>query len=102
MQVKAWKGGPSGFGIRIGKDDVRKHFQPEWESVRVFIEEEPFEFPLRATFRTTCPELRGVAIKEYLRANNMLPWPKGSPPTLFLTLISGRDFRLSITRDEVL
>ena len=92
MIVSAWKG--RNYGIRVGMPNIRKNFNPKWESIEVEIEGTLFFFKLYPTFWTTCPEFRGKPIKKWLHKKGLIPWPKGNPPKFELIQLKDNKFRL--------
>ena len=93
MRVTAWKGGT--YGIRVGNDNARRHFPKHWDAINVEIDGTSHEFTLsKRTFWTTCPEFRGVVIKEWLERKGLLPWMPGQPPEFELEHLGGNSFRL--------
>jgi hypothetical protein len=94
MDVSAWRNGGGGYGIRVGKKNRDGFFNPSWQSIEVEIDGELHEFRLTSRFWGTCPEFRGSVIKEWLRRNYGLPWPKDRPPHFNLEVIGERRFRL--------
>ena len=55
-------------------------------------------YPLSNTFWTSCPELRGGVIKQWLVRQGLAPWPHRAPPKLVLTPLGGNRFRLGVPR----
>ena len=72
MIVTTWKGGT--LGLRIGKENVRRFFDPSWKSVDILIEGKETCFPLSNTFWTTCPEIRGGPIPDWLHRRGLGNW----------------------------
>jgi hypothetical protein len=98
MTVKGWIGGSAGspvFGVRVGIPNASR-FLRDWKTVELEIDGELHEFPLRDTFWKTCPEFRGAPLKRWLFKHRLAPWEPGKPPTLTLTELSPRRFRLTI------
>ncbi|MDB5352684.1 MAG: hypothetical protein JWN86_3931 [Planctomycetota bacterium] len=96
MRATGWRNGKYGFGIRVGRENARRHFREDWRAIRVEIDGQDHEFPLRGTFWTTCPEFRGVAIGRWLRRLGMHAWEKGRPPVLELEPLGDRRFRATL------
>jgi hypothetical protein len=92
MKVTIWKGGT--YGIRISSSDMH-HFAKDWNDVEIEIQGQITVYPLRHTFWSTCPEFRGGVIAEWVRTQGLTSWASGSPPTVQLTPLGGKRFRLS-------
>ncbi len=92
MVVKGWKGG--GYGIRVGRRNVRKHFVPDWKIIEVVIDGQPHIFHLTPTFWTTCPEFRSAVIEKWLKKKGLAPWPPGEPPELRLLNLHANRLKL--------
>ena len=101
MEVSAWKNGAFGaqglrFGIRVGPVNRAKHFNRDWPTVSVELQNGPtVEIPIAEGFWCHCPELRHDAISEWLQVRGLVPWPDRHPPKLALNPLGGRRFRLS-------
>lgn len=94
MRAKAWKGAT--FGIRVGKANAKRFFDPEKRIVEIEMDGRLFRFRLSDTFWTTCPEVRGVAISQWLRKHGLDRWPVRRPPEFELTpIIDKHRFKLS-------
>ena len=93
MLVSCWKGGT--YGIRITKDDRNRFFQRQWTTVTVTAGSNTSTHKIEGTFWTTCPELRGGAIKDYVLAQGHSSWKTGNPPKLTLTPNHGNSFTLT-------
>jgi len=91
--VSAWKNGT--YGIRIGKKNVRKYFKRNWDQVEIKIDGIFHEFKLSSKFWTTCPEIRGKELRDWLRSQKSIPWFKGHPPRFELVPLSENMFRLT-------
>ena len=102
MIVSAWNDGSSGYGIRIRRADCVRYFPREWKNVRVKIPGEPeVECRLNPTLRTTCPEIRSVAFRNWFEKlghvkGTQKAWEKGKPPKFHLTPVSGNRFALKV------
>jgi len=101
MIVKAWNNGSysktgGGYGISIYKADRAKYFNKSWESVVISIEDRSIEIKLLDTFWTTCNELRGKEIGEYLIKYGLGTWAKGKPYELELKNVSNNKFVLKV------
>ena len=95
MIVSAWRDGQVGYGVRIKRADVYRHFPKDWKTVWIsFQGRPPLEFKITFSFWRKCHEIRGLAIREWFqelgyvgRDNKPNPqnWPKGSPPKFNLS-----------------
>ena len=92
MIVSAWKAAT--YGIRVGQANAREYFDRSWEQVEVEINGKFYSFKLSPTFWTTCPELRGGPIPDWLKEQGLVPWPKGKPPKFRLEPLGDKKFRL--------
>ncbi len=95
MDVKAWTNGRGTYGVRVGRQDAKMYFAPGLEGVEVEVDGEVCHVRLRETFWTTCPELRGGIVGQWVRRIGAVPWIRGAPPALTLTPLGGGRFRLS-------
>ncbi len=93
MTATAWKG--ETYGVRVGKTNAVNFFGDDWKTVEIELDGEFHRFRLSKTFWTTCPEVRGRAIKQWLFRRGLAPWPQGKPPQLVLTPLGENRFRLS-------
>ena len=99
MQVSAWKNGknPDGrntYGIRVGKKNRNKHFDPDWTEVEVEIEGRFHRIPISGGFWNQCPEFRSPVIRDWLNRHHTLSWPKRHPPRFELIPLGDNQFRL--------
>ncbi len=97
MRVTGWSNGGGTYGIRIGSRNRSKFFDVNWTEIEVEIDGEVHRLALTDGFRRKCPEFRdrgGPVIREWLRRNRTLSWPKGPPPSMELTPLGGNQFRL--------
>jgi hypothetical protein len=94
MQVTAWTNGGGGYRIRIGRQDRESYFPQSWTTIIVEIDGDTLEFSLSSSFWRSCPEIRGKPIADWLRRNQLVPWPKGQPPIFDLVSLGGQTFRL--------
>lgn len=99
MIVKTWSNGRfntnrAGYGIRIPIESRDKHFNKSWKYVTLEIADKSVDIELRATFWTTCSELRSKLIGEFLIKNNMGTWEKGHPHELQLEVVKSNIFAL--------
>ena len=102
MEVSGWSSGSpnkrtgGGYGIRLSHRDRDRWFRREWTSVTLHIEGGgEVEVNLTPSFWRSCTELRHRAIGRFMIAHGLAPWPKGSPPRMWLERMGGRHFRLS-------
>jgi len=95
MKVTGWTNGRGTYGIRVGKNDAREHFDRTWASVVIEVAGVSEEYPLAATFWTTCPEFRGRTIGAWLVREGFAPWPAQQSPELDLVSVGERRFRLA-------
>ena len=104
--VSAWNrgghhaSGGGGYGLRMSKADRDRLIQRGWRTVTVVL---PDGTSATASvdgkaFWSECPELRSKYIGRWMRANDLAPWPKGSPPRLELTIIAPGRFSLGRLR----
>ena len=92
MQVTAWKGGQTCYGIRIALRDREQYFERSMTHVYISFRGKPEErFPLTASFWRKCHEIRGLAIRDWFKTlgyfdakNKQSKWPRGYPPKLDL------------------
>lgn len=94
IKVTAWSNGGGTYGIRLAKTSVKKHFSPELQTVEVEVDGQRQVYRLRKTFWTTCPELRGGVIGQWLQQTGLAPWPKGEAPVLALEVGKGTQLHL--------
>jgi len=94
IAVTVWEDGSGGFGVRIPVA-AKRQFSEHWTKVHVEVDGELCTYPLRETFWTTCPELRGRAIGRWIKKHGLTDWPKGKPPKLRLIPLGGNRFRLA-------
>ena len=101
MIVSAWNNGqhnPSGagYGLRIGKRNRDRYFEQEWSDVELMLpgRTTPVYVPISDSFWDDCPELRHKKIGQWLRRNDLAPWPAENPPHFELEIEGERRFRL--------
>jgi len=100
--VSGWRSGKFdvrravALGIRVGRDNVQRFFDKDWDVVLIEIENDAVPVKITKTFWTTCPELRSPDIGTWMRTKGLVPWPKGRPPEMRLTPIGGNRFRLDV------
>jgi hypothetical protein len=92
MDATGWKGGT--LGVRVGKENAARYFDRAWKIVHIDIGGNIRAFPLTPGFWSDCPEIRGIAIQEWMERQGLAPWPKGRPPKLELIPLGGSHFRL--------
>ena len=87
MIVTAWNNGSpndetgSGYGIRIAKKDRNKHFDPEWDKVKIKLgDNKTIIVSISNSFWNDCIELRNIEIGLWMLNKNDAPWPKYDPP----------------------
>ena len=95
MQVKAWSGGNTTYGIRIGFPNRKQFFDLAWTEIIVEIDGQTHHFPLTPGFWNRCPEFRSPIIREWFAHHQILKWPRGNPPVFELQYLDGNRFRLS-------
>jgi hypothetical protein len=98
MVVTAWNNGEGQYGIRVGKENRDRYFDPSWQRIEVEVDGGVHTFKLTPGFWKGCPEFRdrgSTAIRDWLQKRNALDWPKGQPPRYRLIPIEGRRFRLT-------
>jgi hypothetical protein len=85
-----------GYGIRLSRVDRDRWFRREWSRVTLHIEGRgEVEVNVTPSFWRSGTELRHRAIGRFMIAHGLAPWPKGSPPRMWLMRMRGRHFRLS-------
>lgn len=91
MRVVGWSNGSpnnqtgAGYGIRIHKDDRKRYFDLDWETVIVDLDgREQVAVNVSASFWRSCIELRSKRIGAWMRREGLAPWPTGEPPELEL------------------
>lgn len=98
MRVSAWKGGRSDmYGIRVGAPNRDRYFHRGWSEIEVEIDGRVHRFKITPGFWNKCPEFRDrgtPTIRNWLVANGLVPWKKGSPPKFTLEPVAGKRFRL--------
>lgn len=94
MLASAWNNGEGTYGIRVGSRNREKFFDKSWPEIEVEIDGIFHRFALTDGFWHRCPEFRNPVIREWLRRNRSLEWPKGHPPTVDLIPLGGNRFRL--------
>jgi hypothetical protein len=104
MKVTAWNKGNhsidgNGYGLKIKAQDRDAFFRRERGTILVELEGETslaeINIDKNSFWDATCRELISVRIGKWLIKYNLTPWVKGKPPTMTLTLIEGRRFRLT-------
>jgi hypothetical protein len=98
MHASAWSNGRGTYGIRVGFPNRDEFFREYWTDIEVEIEGVVHQFGLSDGFWHHCPEFRDKGtpvIREWLRRNRTLEWPKGKPPQVQLTPLDANRFRLA-------
>lgn len=102
MKVSGWKNGrfrkgsSIHLGIRVGRENARRFFDPKWTSVLVELDGASVAVNITSGFWKQCPELRSPAIGDWMADRGLVPWNAGNPPKLLLTPTGVRRFRLSL------
>lgn len=65
-----WNNGANGWGIRIGPTN-RKYINKSQTEIKVELNGIEKKFNITNTFWTTCPEIRGKSIREWLKDSNI-------------------------------
>lgn len=101
MMVTGWKTGKAntrtggGYGIKISKSDRGLYFRPEWKLVCIELDDGKIcDIAISKAFWSGCSELRSKSIGNWIINHNLVPWPKGSPPTCVLKPKGGNLFGL--------
>jgi hypothetical protein len=92
MQASAWNDGKNTYGIRVGKPNREKYFDPEWKKIEIEIDGHFHTFDLTPSFWRNCPEFRDSGepvIREWLQRNHSLEWPRYQPPKVELVPLAG-------------
>lgn len=95
MKVTAWNGGNSTYGIRVGFPNRTQYFEPTWTEIEVEVDGQTHHFSLTPGFWNHCPEFRSPIIREWLRGQDLLTWPRSQPPVFELHPLGGNRFRLA-------
>lgn len=97
MRATAWSNGGGTYGIRVGFPNRDKFFQRSWDDIEVEIDGKAHRFVLTSGFWNRCPEFRdsgAPVIREWLRRQGGLEWPKRHPPRVELLPLGDNRFRL--------
>ncbi len=97
MRTSAWNNGKNTYGIRVGKANRGKYFDPDWKFIEVEIDGRFHRFELTAGFWKDCPEFRDRGkpiIRKWLQRNRSLKWPSRQPPKVELVPLGNGKFRL--------
>lgn len=94
MSVTAWVNKSGVYGIRVGGSNAVKFFDRSWDHIELLLDKTLYRFKINNSFWTTCPEIRGKEIGQWLLSNNLAPWPKYHPPELDLNPIGENRFKL--------
>ena len=65
-----WNDGSNGWGIRIGLSN-RRYIDKSQTEIIVELNGKENQFNITDTFWTTCPEIRGKSIREWLQDSNI-------------------------------
>ena len=89
--LTGWQGGTAGF--RVGAESRSRVLEPYKRTLRRVQVELPGHGTrpccrIRATFWTTCPELRSAEIGRWMEQRGDKPWPQGKPPRYEAELIT--------------
>jgi hypothetical protein len=98
MQASAWSNGGGTYGIRVGFANRDAFFDESWTEIEVEIDGHFCHFGLTDGFWNQCPEFRDSGdpvVREWLRRQRILDWPKGEPPRVELIPLGGNRFRLA-------
>lgn len=85
------------YGIRmigLSKSDLKSIFPVASSEVKIEIDDLVHAFSLGDAFWEHCPEIRGAAIKDWLRRRHALEWQRLHPPSYALIFLGRRRFRL--------
>lgn len=95
MKVTTWHGSNL-YGVRVGKSNRDRYFDPSWSKIEVEIDGLFHTFALTGGFWNKCPEFRdrGTIIMNWLEKHKTLNWPHRNPPKMELVPLSGNRFRL--------
>ena len=93
----AWKNGSDGYGLYIGAERAR-WFERSWTRVTLQLLGGSHPVTVRpritSTFWTSCPEIRCVVIRRWLRDLGLLTWPDRRPPRFWVTPIGDAEFEV--------
>ena len=108
MYATAWHNGgpprePAGYGLKLAKVDRDRYFVSDWDDIVLELEgAEATTIPLSAAFWRSGAELRSAAVGEWLLANDVAPWARGSPPGIVVTEVEGNRFAARILKRKAL
>lgn len=94
MEVTAWSNGSGTYGLRIGFPNRDEFFDSRWEEILLEIDGEVHPIKITAGFWNHCPEVRSPVIRDWLRQNQTLKWPRGEPPRMQMVHLAENRFRL--------
>jgi hypothetical protein len=97
VQATAWNDGKSTYGIRVGKPNRERFFDPDWKEIEVELDGRFHTFHLTPSFWRQCTEFRDrgePVIREWLRRHRSLTWPHRRPPKMELVPLGDGKFRL--------
>lgn len=101
MIVTTWNNGDhhasgAGYGFRVDIIDRDRYFRREWGSVVLHLQgrAEPVivNIDKDSSWGSECRELISKEIGQWLRLNNMAPWPKDHPPKLIMEPTRANEF----------
>jgi hypothetical protein len=108
MYATAWHNGgpprePAGYGLKLAKVDRDRYFVSDWNDIVLELEGgEATTIPLSAAFWRSGAELRSAAVGEWLLANDVAPWARGSPPGIVVSEVEGNRFAARILKRKAL
>ena len=79
--VSTWRAGEC-YGIWIPKEFI-ENFKG-FKEVTIYIGNDKVTRPLRQTFWSTCPEIRGKVFRKFFQEHGLLDWERDKPHKLFL------------------
>jgi len=97
MHATAWNGGGNTYGIRVGKANRQKFFDPNWKVIEVELDGQFHLFTLTDGFWRNCPEFRDRGkpiIRDWLQQHRSLRWPNKQPPSIELIPLGEAKFRV--------
>jgi hypothetical protein len=96
MEVSAWNNGGVSYGIRVGKGNRDRFFNPTWNEVDLDLDGHVHRVALTSGFWDHCPEIRSPIIRDWMKKKKLIPWPKGAPPRMELTPVGQNCFKLTL------
>jgi hypothetical protein len=91
FHVTGWQGGT--VGLRFGSENAARFVSTSWKALQIELDGSLHAFRITGSFWRKCPEVRGAAIKDWLRQHALYPWPPGTPPKITLVYLGGNTFR---------